>query len=107
MTFDNYFGRFNSDIAASRVMHYASEIVRIGKLNNASVCYVSLMGDMVSGTIHSTIRIENKENAIEQVIGVSELVSDFLHFLSGHFEKVYVNSVSGNHSRIDPKSDDS
>lgn len=106
MTYNNYVGRYDSDIAAERVMKYAAEIVRIGKKHEANRCYVSIMGDLISGAIHSTIRVENKENVIDQVIGVSELISDFLHQLSGSFEIVLVNSVSGNHSRIEAKAED-
>lgn len=101
LTFSSYVGTYNSDIAKARVMRYADEIVLAGKREKASVCFVSLMGDMISGIIHPTIRIENKENAIEQVVGVSELVATFLYYLAGHFEQVFVNSVDGNHSRLD------
>lgn len=106
MTYDNYIGRYNSNIAAQRVMRYAAEIIRLGEQHRAKTCYVSIMGDLISGSIHSTIRIENKENLIEQVIGVSELVSNFLHHLSSEFETVIVNSVSGNHSRIEHNAED-
>lgn len=107
LTFDNYAGSYDSEIAEQRVMQYARKIVEIGEANEASTCYVSLMGDMISGNIHSTIRVENRENVIEQVVGVSELVSSFLYYLAEHFEDVFVNSVDGNHSRVEAKSDDS
>lgn len=100
LDFDTIAGSFNSDIARERVLKYAQSIIDIGK--KCKDCYVSLMGDMVSGIIHQTIRVENKENVIEQIVGVSELVSDFLYILSSNFEHVYVNSVDGNHSRLDP-----
>jgi len=101
LTFNSYVGQYNSDIARKRVLRYADEIILAGKREKASVLFVSLMGDMISGIIHPTIRVENKENAIEQIVGVSELVATFLYYLSHHFEKVFVNSVDGNHSRLD------
>jgi len=51
---------------------------------------------------YGTKAYENKENMIEQIVGVSELVAYFLYKLAENFECVYVNSVDGNHSRIDP-----
>lgn len=87
-------------------MHYADEIIRIGHLNGAKDCYISLMGDLISGVIHTTIRIENRENLIQQVVGVSELIAAFLYKLAGSFERVIVNSVDGNHSRIDTSAED-
>ena len=102
LTFDSFVGRYNSAIAEDRVMRYADEIILAGKKEKAGVCFVSLMGDMISGNIHYNVRVENKENVIQQIVGVSELVSRFLYYLSYHFDKVLVNSVDGNHSRIDP-----
>ena len=106
ITFESYAGKYDSDIACSRVMQYANEIIRIGKNSGAGDCYVSLMGDLISGIIHTTIRIENRENLIEQVVGVSELIAAFLAKLATHFENVIVNSVDGNHSRVDFSADD-
>ena len=79
IAFDSYSGKYNSAIARERVMNYADEIIRIGHINKVSNCFVSLMGDLISGVIHTTIRVENRENLIEQVVGVSELVADFLY----------------------------
>ena len=102
ITFDGRVGKYNPDIARERVMMYADKLCTLGFENNIGTCYVSLMGDMVSGIIHQTIRLENRENLIQQIVGVSELVANFLLRLSRNFEHVYVNSVSGNHSRLDP-----
>ena len=100
ISFNSISGKYNSDIAVERIMTYAAHIIDIGK--ECDTCYVSLMGDMVSGNIHQSVRIENKENMIEQIVGVSELIALFLYELAQNFESVYVNSVDGNHSRIDP-----
>lgn len=100
LKFDSPMGKYNSNIAFERVMRYAQHIIDVGK--ECCVCYVSLMGDMISGIIHQTIRVENKENVIEQIVGVSELTALFLYELSQHFDEVYVNNVDGNHSRLDP-----
>lgn len=106
LTFDNYAGHYDSRIAEKRVMKYAQHIVRIGESAGADTCYVSLMGDLISGNIHTTIRIENRENIIQQVVGVSELIAAFLYYLAEHFETVIVNSVDGNHSRTEAKAED-
>ena len=47
----------------------------------------------------------NKENVIEQIKGVSELIAEFLAELSNHFNHVTFISVAGNHSRIEPNKD--
>lgn len=96
-------GSYNSDVAKERLDEYLAQLIKIQKRNSAKNAYVLLMGDMISGNIHLTVQLQNRENAVEQVVKASELVSDFLYELSKHFENVFVNSVSGNHSRINLK----
>lgn len=100
---DSFTGKYNSDIAKERLDDYLSEIVDIATRNNTQNAYVFLMGDLISGNIHLTTQLENRENAVEQVVKASEMVADFLYALSEHFDTVYVNDVSGNHSRINLK----
>lgn len=105
MEFNTVVGKYDTEIARKRIRLYAEKIKEFGV--DCADCYVSLMGDMISGIIHPGIRIENKETLIEQVIGVSELVAEFLYDLSTAFKHVYVNSVDGNHSRPGPNIEDS
>lgn len=100
---DSWGGRYNSDIAKERLDEYLGEILKIQDRNNSRDAYVLLLGDLISGNIHLTVQLQNRENAVEQVVKAAELVSDFLYELSKHFENVFVNSVSGNHSRINLK----
>lgn len=105
MTFDNASGSYDRCVAEQRVLAYAERIIDIADENNINVCYVPLMGDLISGNIHSTIRIENRENLVQQVIGVSELIAEFLDCLAVNFDEVYVVNVPGNHSRMTEKDD--
>lgn len=100
---DNYWNRYNSDICREMMCRYLDRIISIGTLHKSERCIVWANGDEISGNIHQSITVSNKENVIEQVIGVSELISDFLSELSHHFSSVQFVSVAGNHSRIDIK----
>ena len=82
---------------------YLEEILNIKNMHNSENCYVCANGDLISGKIHSTIEISNCENVVEQVKGVSELLSWFLNCLSENFNNVYFSVVSGNHSRLGDK----
>lgn len=99
-SFNNHFGRYDSDIAAERLSKYLSEILEIQHVHQAQNAYILLLGDLVSGSIHLTTQLENRENVVEQVQKSAELISSFTYELSKHFNVVYVNSVAGNHSRI-------
>lgn len=104
-TFDSYWGKYNTDIAKERLEKYLSEILRIGKLHNSDKIHVACIGDQISGFIHQTIQISNKENVIEQIKIATELISSFCHELIKHFSQVYFYNVSGNHSRLSPNKD--
>lgn len=105
MSFDSIGGKYNPEIAKSRLNDYANEIIRIGRETNAHECYISMLGDLISGLIHNTIRIENTENVIKQTIEISEYIAEFIHHVAKSYDKVYVNSVCGNHSRMSLKED--
>ena len=100
LTFSNQFGEYNSEIAEQRMSQYLQEVLKLKELYKSDTAYILLLGDLVSGGIHLTTQLENRENVIEQVQKVSELVSAFSYELSKHFNRVYLNSVGGNHSRI-------
>lgn len=68
-------------------------------------CFVVLQGDLISGNIHKQVQITNRENVIEQIKIVSEMITSFCYTLSLHFSNVSLYNVSGNHSRIDRKED--
>lgn len=101
--FQSVWGKYNSNIARKRLNELLNEIIAIQKLHGSEKCYVSLQGDMLSGNIHKTIQVTNRENVIEQVKTASELISSFCYELSKCFKEVYLSSVCGNHSRMDRK----
>lgn len=107
ISFKHFNDSYSPEIAEERVMRYAEEIVKLGEKEEAAECYVTLMGDLISGMAHNTIRLENTKTMSEQVIGVSEIISRFLTRLAMEFDTVYVNYVEGNHSRVDQSSENS
>lgn len=103
---ENYFGSYNSDIAKRRLEKYLTKISEIQQLHKSENVYVCLLGDIINGEIRHTVQLQNRENLIEQVQKASELISAFLYGLSTMFANVYVNSVSGNHSRTSMNKDE-
>lgn len=101
----NYWNTYNSDVCGGMIRKYLDRIISIGKTHGSENCIVWANGDEISGNIHQSIAVTNKENVIEQIKGVSELIAEFLAALSGHFRQVVFVSVAGNHSRIDPNKD--
>ena len=103
--FSSQFGEYNSEIARKRLPKYLAEIQKIQKRHNSENCFLSIQGDLISGCIHKSIAITNRENVIEQVKLASEMISSFCYELTKIFKHVYRQDCSGNHSRIDKKED--
>jgi len=99
---NNYWNTYNSDICRDMMCRYLSHIIQIAQTHGSENCIVWANGDEISGNIHKSIAVTNKENVIEQVKGVSELIAEFIAELSKHFATVTFVSVAGNHSRLDP-----
>lgn len=96
---DNYFGTYNSNIATDRLNQYLHKIIEVKKLHNSENVYLLLLGDILSGEIHFTVQLENRENVTEQIQKSAELLSAFVYELSKYFNNVFINGVAGNHSR--------
>lgn len=103
--FSSEWGEYNPDIATRRLNQYIREIVKIAERHNSENCFVSIQGDLISGNIHKSIQVTNRENVIDQIKIAANLITDFCFELSNYFKKVTITNVSGNHSRIDKKED--
>jgi len=101
----NAWNEYNSDICKQMMCRYLDHIISIGNTHQSENCIVWMNGDIINGQNHYSVAVSNRENVIEQVMGVSELVSEFLAELSNHFNSVTLVSVSGNHSRLNPNKD--
>lgn len=98
---DNYWRKYNSEVCAEEMERYAKRIIQIANTHSIRHCIIYNTGDSISGNIHRSIQVSNRENVIEQVMGVSELISWFIAGLAKHFDSITYVGVSGNHSRID------
>ena len=86
--FDSHFGKYDSFIAQQRLNAYLNKIIEIKDRHNSENCYVSLQGDLLSGSIHKVLAITNRENVIEQIKIASELISSFCYELTKYFSHV-------------------
>lgn len=101
--FDNEWGCYNSEIARERVSEYASKAIQRCILEGVSNVIISGLGDLISGGIHYSIAVTNRENVIEQIMYASELMLGFVKaFVDKGFVVTFTN-ICGNHSRISKK----
>lgn len=98
--FANSFGHYSTEIAKHRAKTYLQEIYELQKIHKCEACYVMALGDMISGHIHPSVRLENRCGLIEQAKTAVELISNFLTALLKLFQVVTYTGCSGNHSRL-------
>lgn len=102
---NNWKNVFNEDILRQRIEKYTSDILDIRGLHQSQNCYL-VIGEILSGLIHSNLRLQNNMDLMEQFKYVSELISAMLVRLASNFNHIYVYTTPGNHSRISPKKED-
>ena len=93
------FNTFSFEILQKRIKKYLDEIFEIQKMHHAQNAFIILGGDLIQGLIHTNGRIEAKENIVEQIKNVSDVLGHFIDELRYSFENVYVFITPGNHSR--------
>lgn len=103
---NNFANHYCVQTAKDRLYQYLDKIREIQNRHHSEDCYLFLGGDLISGAIHSLIRIENMENVVSQIKQISELLSHFTYQLSLIFRHVYVYAAPGNHSRVIAKKEE-
>lgn len=103
---NNSWNKYDTLELVNRLKKYLNEIIEIQQTHNCDICYLVLGGDLISGAIHRNLRLQNNENVVEQIKIISTYIGNFINELLGHFHKVQVYSVSGNHSRLSPNKEE-
>ena len=98
---NNFWNEYNEDVLKKRLNHYLDRIFEIQLTNGCQNAYV-LLSELISGSIHSTLRIENNQDLVDQFLMVCDYIADFIAALSYRFNEVNVYVAPGNHSRITP-----
>ncbi|WP_161568769.1 metallophosphoesterase [Exiguobacterium sp. SH5S4] len=101
---NNAWNKFDNNVFFERVAYLKNRVIQHGIENGIERLHVAVLGDMISGLIHQTIRIENTENVSIQTMRVGEVLAEVVNELSEHFSIDYY-CVRGNHDRITPQKD--
>ena len=99
---DTIYNQYNPEIAKKRVSQLVSKVKEIIQKEKISYLYVFNLGDMIAGNIHLTIRLNSRINVLNQIMEVSEIISEAIASLSTCVEGIEYYAALDNHSRIDP-----
>ena len=103
---NSFFNNFDENVLKKRINQYLDKIFEVFVRHCSQSAYV-VIGEVCSGIIHNSLRIENNMNLVEQFLMVVDYISEFIAELSYRFEDVHVYVTPGNHSRITPKKEES
>lgn len=99
---NNPWNAYNLEIARDRIIKLRSRVIEKIRSENIKDLYIVNLGDLISGRIHETIRIQNRIDVITQALEVAEILVEFIAHLSQYADIHYI-STSDNHSRLEPK----
>ena len=97
---DEYCNKYNLEIASKRMDKLAEDTIKYCKQNNVNRLNICNLGDAISGTIHTTLRIQQEFDAIEQVMQASELLAKYLNRIQEAAPEIIYRSCTDNHSRV-------
>ena len=98
-TSNNIWNTYNVDICKQRVAKLFAKTVDALQEHDIQTLHVVLLGDLVSGAIHTGVRVASEENVCEQLMHVSEMIANFINELSVYVGNINVYSTYGNHAR--------
>lgn len=98
--FENSYNSYNYDIAVQRVSKLVSQVVKYCHLHNVQRLTFLNIGDLISGIIHPTLRLEQGLNVADQAMRAAELTAEALNQLQAAAPEVIYRSVVDNHSRL-------
>lgn len=100
--FDNILAQYNLDIAKQRIEELLCKTIDYCTIHDVKTLHIELLGDMLSGAIHISSKVEAEENVISQIMTLSRLLSNFIYELASKIPYVKVYTAIGNHSRLCP-----
>lgn len=99
-TSDNVLNLYNVEVCKVRMQTLLDKTIHYCTIHHVDELFVNLGGDLVSGLIHVSGRVEQEEDVITQTMQVAELLSQFISKLSQKIPSIKVVAVQGNHSRV-------
>lgn len=102
-TVDIFLNKYDTNICKQRMNHLINKTIEYCRLNEINILNVFMLGDLISNEHYTTIRLSNRENMIEQIIGISELLSESMIKLAKEIPIVTIGITTGNHERVHQK----
>ena len=103
---DNYWNKYDPDIAVERINKLRDEVINRCKINNVSELNIVNLSDLICGRIHLPLRLQSRFDVITQIMEVSEILAEFISDITRYGLAVNYYDCEDNHSRIEPNKND-
>lgn len=102
MQIDNFYNRYNVQVARDRVQAVLETTLIEAQKNKIHTLHVLNLGDLIVNTLHTVPRILQEIDAVQQTMVAAEILSEFLVELAKVIPEVTYRSCLDNHSRMTP-----
>lgn len=99
MVCHNEFNTYDTGVCKQRVADLTQRVQTKLWLHDVKVLHILLLGDFAHGAIHTSVRLESQEAVCDQIMHVSEILSEMIYELSNAGSYINVYSTYGNHLR--------
>lgn len=99
MVADNVFNKYDTDVCRQRITMVVREAVKRIQLHQCKKLHIVVLGDLIHGGIHASVRVASEELVCDQLMQVSEILAQTIDYLSTFVEETTVYITYGNHAR--------
>jgi len=100
LTIDSPLNFYNTQIARERIVQLTEKTINYCRNNQVGKLHLCVLGDCISGLIHQSVRCEQEEDVVTQLMEFSEILSQMICRLREEIPEIIAYSTWGNHSRI-------
>ena len=102
MQVDNFYNTYNVEVARKRMGALVQKTIKYCKAHNVKRLNILELGDAVHGLIHTSARLEQEIDVVQQIMVASQILSDTVNQLRAAAPEVTYRSCTDNHSRMIP-----
>lgn len=99
MVADNVFNKYDTEVCRRRITMVVREAVKRIQLHQCKKLHIVVLGDLIHGGIHASVRVASEELVCDELMQVSEILAQTIDYLSTFVEETTVHITYGNHAR--------
>lgn len=99
MVADNVFNKYDTEVCRQRVTKVVQDAAKRILLHKCKALHIVVLGDLIHGGIHASVRVASEELVCDQLMQVSEILAQSIDYLSQFVDETTVYVTYGNHAR--------